>query len=454
LLSFRQFVAQLNQQGDVLYVSRSVAPDYELAALLKQAEARRKAVMFEAVQGSEFPVLGGALSSATRFGMALEEEGADGYTLANHRKRILAAIDSPLACSAVDSAACKHTVLLADAASVDALPVPTFFAGDSGPFITAALGISRNPDNEVINVGFYRLQRLAENRLIINASPNSGLNHILGKDHAAGTKTCMAFVVGAPPALLMAAAARVPPDRSELDVAGAIAGSPLQTIAAECSALPVPAEAEFIIEVEVDYAEQADNTMGEYGNLYGTQAAPIASIKAITHREDPIFHCIMAGAGKEHNALGMHILYGVEPDLNEQLKNLVAEVASVRVNFDPPRMGNEGRIYVRLNDGCKSDLETICRQIIALNCGGYPLARVIRLIVLVDTDIDITNPIETDWACATRAVSADDYLSIDDLGEKVRLGIDARATNPTTQRLIIPGEDDYRLDDYLLVDGK
>jgi 2,5-furandicarboxylate decarboxylase 1 len=453
LLSFRQFIDRLNQQGELLYVSRAVAPDYELAALLKQAETRRKAVMFESVQGSEFPVLGGALTSATRYDLALEGQGGDGYTLEKHRERILAALDSPLPHIAVDTAACKHSVLLGDEASVDALPVPTFFAGDSGPFITAALGISRNPDNEVVNVGFYRLQRLTDNRLIVNASPNSGLNQILSKDHAAGTKTSMAFVIGAPPALLMAAAARVPADRSELDVAGAIAGSPLPTIVAECSDLPVPAEAEFIIEVDVDYAEKTDNTMGEYGNLYGTQAAPVASIKAITHREDPIFHCIMAGAGKEHNALGMHILYGVEPDLNQQLQKLIPEVADVRVNFDPPRMGNEGQVYVRLNADCKTDLETICRQIFALNCAGYPLARVIRLIILVDADIDISNRTETDWACATRAVHADDYLQIDDLGEKVRLGIDARASNLTTERLIIPGEDGYRLDDYL-VDGK
>jgi 2,5-furandicarboxylate decarboxylase 1 len=450
LASFRQFTETLKHRGELLHVSRTVEPVFELAALLKQAEARRKAVLFESVRGSEFPVIGGLLTGVTRFGLALDEPDPATYTFDRHRQRVFAAMDKPVPCTTVASAPCKQVVLRGQDADTLSLPVPTFFAGDSGPFITAALGISRDPDTGVVNVGFYRVQRLPDNRLLINASPNSGLNRILQTNHAAGTNTQLALVIGAAPAVLMAAASRVPSDRSELEVAGGLLGTPLATISAECSDLPVPAESEFVLEVEVDYAEQVANTMGEYGNLYGGQPAPVATVAAITHRETPLFHSIMAGAGSEHNALGMHILYGVEPDLQRQLNSAVPGVAEVRVRFNPPGMGNEGEVYVSFSNGREVDADAVCRQIFKLSCGGLPLARIIRLIVLLDTDIELDSRNELDWACATRAVDSGDYLTFSDVADNVRLGIDARSTNQeATRRLQIPGAAGIDLDDYL-----
>ena len=81
-----------------------------------------------------------------------------------------------------------------------------------------------------------------------------------------------------------------------------------------------------MIETEVDFGEQVENTMGEYGDMYGSQMAPVANVTAITHRECPMFHSIMAGAGAEHNALGMHILCGVEPELEQNLKALMPDL--------------------------------------------------------------------------------------------------------------------------------
>lgn len=54
-------------------------------------------------------------------------------------------------------APCKDVVLQGEAVDLSLLPVPTFFAEDSGPFLTAAVGISRNPDNNILNVGIYRV---------------------------------------------------------------------------------------------------------------------------------------------------------------------------------------------------------------------------------------------------------------------------------------------------------
>jgi 2,5-furandicarboxylate decarboxylase 1 len=453
MTDFRQLVAAVDDGGELLRVARAVDAEYELGALLQQAEARRKAILFESVKGSEFPVVGGLLTSSSRFALALNKSNPARFSRADHVQLVAEAIRSPLPIARTDAAACKHTVLKGSGIDCTRLPVPTFFEGDSGPFMTAAIGISRNPDNGVINAGFYRILLLGRDRIVINVSAGSGLKRFFDHDSEQGTTSQIALVIGAEPALLMAAAAKVPADVSELGVAGALQGAPLDTVTAECSDLPVPASAEFVIEVAVDHSESVDNRMGEYGDLYGSQAAPVGKVQAITHKQNPLFHTVMAGAGKEHNTLGQIILYPIEPDLAKQLAESYPDVNAVRVICDPPSISSRSEIHVRVSSGRAIDAAQLIEHIFSLTCGGYPLARVVRKIVLVDVDIDIDSRREVGWAVAARATQLDDYLKFEqemDTGMMVRLGIDARAhPGSGTERLVIPGAGDIHLDDYL-----
>jgi len=449
--SFRQFIAAIEQGGELLRITRSVAARYELGALLKQAEARRKAVLFESVMQSPFQVVGGLLTSTARFGLALNNPDAEQLTQAEHVIQVRNAIQSPLPFESVATGPCKHTVLQGTDIDCGQLPVPTFFAGDSGPFLTAAVGISRNPANGVINAGFYRVLVLGPDSLAISVSPSSDLLHFIRQDAEQGVSTHVALVVGAEPALLMAAAAKVPAAISELDVAGALQGTPLVTVQAECSDLPVPASAEFVIEVEIDHSATIDNTMGEFGDTYGSQIAQVGKVQAITHREEPVFHVIMAGAGLEHNTVGMIILYEVETDLALQLRTNYPDVQDVRIVFDPPSLGTQGDAYIRMPGGRNYNATTLIEHIFSLNCGQFPLTRIIRRVILVDDDIAIDSRRELSWAMAVRATESTDYLFFDNLdnsGGMLRLGIDARAhADSQTERLIIPDAGRMHLDD-------
>jgi 2,5-furandicarboxylate decarboxylase 1 len=449
---FRQFLHTVEDSGELIRISQAVDAQYELGGLLQQAEARRKAILFESVNDSPFCVAGSLLTSPARFGMALNHPNKRNLSQAEHAELIRKAIQTPVARADITAAPCKHSVLTGDSVNCESLPVATFFEEDSGPFLTAAVGICRNPDNGVINAGFYRVLMLGKNSVAVSASPSSGLHGFMRADAEAGRSTHIALAIGMEPALLMAAAAKVPANISELDVAGALQGSSLETTKAECSDLPVPANAEFIIEVEIDHSESIDNTMGEFGDLYGTQVAPVGQVKAITHREDPIFHVIMAGAGKEHNTLGLIILYEVEPELTAKLQAAFPDVQSVRVIHDPPRMGAQGDVYVRMRGGRSCPAAELVEFAYSLNCGQYPIARTIRRVILVDEDIDINLNSEVNWAIATRATHKNDYLlnqDIKDSGGAVRIGIDARSHDAEqTKRLIIPGANKIELDDY------
>ena len=452
---FRDLIHKLDQAGELLTVNRSVSAQFELGALLKRAEARRKAILFTAVTNSDFPVVASMLTTAQRMAQGLGLDNEPKFTRAQHADLIRAAIQSPIGVTEVSDAPCKEVCVGAADVDCASLPVPTFFADDSGPFLTAAVGISRNPDNGVLNVGMYRILMLGGNQVAVSASPSSDLFRFLANAQEQGATTSIALAIGASPAVLMAAAAKVPADRSELDVAGALNGVPLEVIAAETSDLLVPADAEFVIELEVDSTTTVMNKMGEFGDYYGEQLARVATVTAITHRKDAVFHALMAGAGSEHNSIGFIILYELERTLKALLSESYPSVSDVRVHFDPPRMGVMGDIYLQLALSADIDTKQLISDVFAMRCNELDIARVIRRIVVVDSDIEISEQSEIDWAVSVRANTSEQIFLWENFpasGSKVRIGINATANadeKESLKRLVIPGFDSIRLDDYL-----
>jgi len=451
----RSLIRALDQQGELLHVSRPVNPQFELASLLKQAEARRKAIVFSSVNGSEFPVVGGLLTDAKRFALGLGLANPERYTRELHRLQVAAALENPQTPLSVESAPCADVVITGDDVDLAGLPVPWCFEHDSGPFLTAAVGISRNPDNGVVNAGIYRILVCGKNQLVISVGPGSDLLKFIATDREAGRTTQLVLAVGASPELLMAASAKVPPELSELDVAGGLGAGPLSVGAAQMLDLPVPADAEFIIEAEINHQETVPNTMGEFGDLYGTQQGHPAKVVAVSHRTEPVFHTIMAGAGKEHNSLGFIILYDIEPDLRAALADICPALTDLRVRFDPPSMGMPGELYLQLKPDSGADVASLARKIFELRCGRWEIGRVIRRIIVVDSDVDIHSPRDITWAVNNRALTPQQHLFFDDIalpGLGLRLAVDATVPpgqQESLQRLIIPGEAEFCLDEYL-----
>jgi 2,5-furandicarboxylate decarboxylase 1 len=315
--------------------------------------------------------------------------------------------------------------------------------------------VARNPETGVLNAGFYRVLVMGPRQLGVSVGPSSDLLKFFKLNQAAGRPTEMALLVGAAPAVLMAAAAKVPTDVSEFDVAGALAGAPLELVQAQCVDLQVPVTTELVFEVSIDHSSPVPNQMGEFGDLYGTTMAQTAEVLCVTHREAPLFHVIMAGAGREHNSLGFIILYEIETELRRLLAVAYPAVQGVRVLFDPPSMGMTGEVYLQVAPDADISAAELARAVFMLRAGRYDLARVIRRIVLVDTDIDIAQSREINWAINNRATQPDRYHFYQDLplpGLDLRWAIDALvrpADREKLQRLRIPDAASIKLDDYL-----
>jgi len=455
-LNFRELVAELESRGDLLRVRQEVHPEYELPALLAQAEKRGKACRFERVAGSPFPAVGAVLAAPNRWaiGLGLSAGGFDEPNVLE--QTIAAAVAAPLAATVRESGPVCEVVIDGDDIDTASLPVPRFFSGDSHRFITAGIGFALNPETGVQNAGYYRMPVIGPRTVSVSTGPTSDLSRIYNLHRDRGTKLQIAVAVGVPPALQIAAAADLPAGLSDIEVAGSLQGAPVELVKCRTSDILVPADAEFVIEVTVDLDTSIENTMGEFGDQYGTTTSPVATIDAITHRNDAMFHVIMAGMGREHNELGRLMCYRLRGEILESLQNGHPVIKDVYADMTPPRMGMRGQVTVSVDKTDDEQPRQIIEEIYSLKFGRFPLSMLIQRVVVVDTDVNIRDHQDIEWAIASRMNNAGQFAVTESQTGRgatvTRLGFDATA--PMAQRSAlrrpeIPAAGQYNLDRYL-----
>ena len=142
---FRGLVKILEERGELYRISRPVEPKFEMPAVMEQIEQERKAFIFENVKGAKFPVVGGVLNRMECYGWALGSKPGEPFTAQDLDVRFEKAKAAGIAPREVAGGPVKEVVRTGADINLADLPVPTVFELDSGAFITAAVGISRNP---------------------------------------------------------------------------------------------------------------------------------------------------------------------------------------------------------------------------------------------------------------------------------------------------------------------
>ena len=460
---FRSFVKLLDDRGELVHISREVEPRQELAGVMSKIETQRRAYLFENVTGAKFPLIGGLYNKLEKFGMALGHDSDEPFTHQLFDARIEAAKANPIAPSSVKSGPVKEVICTGDDVDLAQIPVPTFFELDSGPFITGAIGVSRDPESGEMNIGVYRTLILDRNHFVINASSLSDLRRIYAKWEKSGEAMPIALAIGVPPAMLIAAASKMPPNRCEFEIAGGLQGAPIDLVQCENSDLMVPADAEIVIEGTVDFSKRVENLLGEFAGQYGPEDAPVTEVNTITHRNDAMYYAIVAGRNPEHNTLGMLAIYGLQRSIMATLREAIPEIKEVHVHMDPG-LGTLGHVAISIDK--QSDAQP--RQIIdtAFATGGaiFPVSKIIKRIIVIDDDVDGADMADINWAIWNRAADASKFIVIPGVEsweleraakegmKSVRIGIDATMDLDDVDKLvrpIIPGADQIRLDDYL-----
>jgi 2,5-furandicarboxylate decarboxylase 1 len=459
----RSFAAFLEERGELIRIQRTVNRKSELPALIKQLEQRRLAYIFESIEGADVPLIGGLLNSTRRLGEAIGREATNSYTHRDHAGAFSQAFSNPVAHTTTDTSPVKDVVLTGDDIDLNKLPVPTFFELDSGPFMTGAVGITRDPEHGQLNMGFYRSLITGSDNLVINASSMSDLRRIYATAEANQEQMPIALAIGVPPAMLMTASGKTPPGVSEIDIAGGLMGKPIELIKCETSDLMVPANAEIIIEGVVDFSNKVENILGEFADQYGPEIAPTTRVTAITRRKDAMLYSIMAGRNPEHNTIGAISTYGMQTIIEENLRKQFPNIKQINVASEP-RLGAMLHIFISINKQNDEEPRMLLDAAFAATAGIFPVSMITKRIVIVDDDIDVYNLEDIEWAIWTRLSRQEKVMTmdkvkswelercVDDEQRSVRVGIDGTMDMDTADKLlkpIIPDATNIHLDDYL-----
>jgi 4-hydroxy-3-polyprenylbenzoate decarboxylase len=303
----RDYAEALSRRGLLHVIEETVCKDTELVPLVRLQfrglpEPERKAFWFKSVtdkRGRSFDgsvVLGSLGSSRLIYGAALDV-GPDeiGAKWASVHGNHLAPVEVPR-----DEAPVKQNIRTGDdlGPGADLFPhlisTPGF---DPAPFITAGVWVTRDPETGAYNLGIYRGMIKAPDR--IGCATDVSTQHLAiqwEKARRMGQHLDVAVFIGGPPALLLAAASKVPYGVDEYGVAGALNGAPIAVVDAETVDCHVPAAAEIVLEgrIRTDMLEP-EAPFGEASGYLGPRKMEkVFEVRAVTYRDKPVYQGIIS----------------------------------------------------------------------------------------------------------------------------------------------------------------
>ncbi|MDI6726984.1 MAG: menaquinone biosynthesis decarboxylase, partial [Smithellaceae bacterium] len=313
--NLREFIATLEATGELIRITETCSPRLEISAitdLASKGEGGGKALLFEQVAGSDFPVLTNAFGSSNRIALALGTEdlpslGRRLQGIIQHRppQRIAEKIAFLIAAVGwsrfiprkVKKAPCQEVVFLGDEVDLGGLPVLHTWPRDAGPFVTLPVVFTRSLASGKRNTGMYRLQIFDANSTGIHWHIHKDGAHYFHEYRKARRRMEVAVAIGTDPAVTYAATAPMPRGVDEMLLAGFIRRAPVEMVKCLTVDLDVPAEAEFVLEGYVDPDElRLEGPFGDHTGYYSlADLYPVFHVTALTHRKDPVYSATVVG---------------------------------------------------------------------------------------------------------------------------------------------------------------
>jgi UbiD family decarboxylase len=313
-------------------------------------------------------------------------------------------VSQPIPPVTVKTGPVLENVMEGDKVDVLSFPVPKWHEGDGGRYIgTECMVIVKDPDSDWVNAGCYRTQVSDKDTVTVFIEPGKHADIIREKYWAKGQACPMAISVGQSPALGAAAASTIAEGASEFAAAGGRLGRPIELITGKATGIPFPADSEIVLEGFMPPPEQETRTEGPFGEWPGYYASnsrpePVMKIKTIYHRNNPI----ITGAPPAKPTYpgswfgtGASALFRAA-SLWDELE--AAGVGGVQGVWKMPGGGSRFMNVISIKQLHPGHAKMA--GMVAVGCGSA--AYLGRVVIIVDDDIDITDPAEVMWAIATR----------------------------------------------------
>lgn len=411
---FRDFLQCLIERGEL----RRVSEEVDLRGLSARVAASPTALWFERVNGYDMGVVSGILGSRKRMAASLECEHRD---IGKAFMRRLQDRHSPVM---VSTGPVKEVIRTGKDVDLTALPVPLVSRIDGGPYITGAIGVAKDPGYGR-NVGMYRLMLRTSRETSIDLVSASDLKLFYERAFKAGRPLPFAMAIGVHPSLLMGAAHMAHAGQDEYELAGGLAGEPVQLVKCETVDLEVPANAELVLEGEllpVGWTED-EGRFGDFTGFVGPiKWNPVFRVNAITHRKDAVYYALH---------MPEEVDYLVAPPLEGSGWQALAN-AGITANavYAPQSAGCNFHLYASISKRPGEGKNALLALL--------SLKRV-KHVIVTDVDVDIFNPPALERALAYRVRPARDVLILDEargshLDPSIQLKVTKGALAPLTAK--------------------
>jgi 4-hydroxy-3-polyprenylbenzoate decarboxylase len=418
----REFLAQLESQGELKRIAQPVSPRLEMTEICDRVlRAGGPALLFEQPTGHSMPVLANLFGTVDRVAKAMgvadrrglreigtalaylkEPEPPTGLRDLWHKFPLFKQV---LNMAPKERASAPFQEVVWEAAEVDLarLPVQQCWPQDAGPLITWGLTVTRGPAKARQNLGIYRQQVIGRNRLIMRWLAHRGGALDLADHQRAqpGSAFPVAVALGADPATMLAAVTPVPDALSEYQFAGLLRGARTELLRL-ANGLQVPASAEIVLEGAIHPGDiAAEGPHGDHTGYYNeAERFPVFTVERLSMRRSPIYHSTYTGKPPDEPAV-----LGVA--LNELFVPLLVRQFPEIVDFYLPPEACSYRLAVV---SLKKQYPGHAKRIMF---GVWSFLRQFmytKFVVVCDEDIDVRNWKEVVWAIATRVDPARDTL--------------------------------------------
>lgn len=384
--------------SDVVRISESIDLDYDATAICFEFERRGRSpvLIFENVKGSRFPIVMNLYGSRARFAAGL---GVEQSKLVESWG---SAGTEPIAPRLVDSGPVLDVAIRGDDVDLAYLPIMRHFVEDGGKYVTNAMYVAKDPETGIRNASFHRLQVNGPRRFGTSLHSRRHLWNYARKAAAMGlTKLPVVVVVGCHPLITFGSGLwKGPIEADEYDIAGGFLGEPLAIVAGVTGPIEIPAFAE--IAIEGNLVLDADEDEGPFGEFTGyaseRSTRHALEVTGILHRKDALYQSIVPGISDEHT-----LLLGISQEAR-QLRMLRVQYPNVTAVSYPKSGTRLLHTYISVRDPAPGQARNIATAAMGDNLS-------LKLVIVVDADVDVHNEQEVMWAVCTR-FQADSDLDV------------------------------------------
>jgi 4-hydroxy-3-polyprenylbenzoate decarboxylase len=422
----RDFIKQLEKLGELKRINVPVDPYLEMTEICNRTLRQGgPALLFENPIGYNIPVLGNLFGTPRRVAMGM---GAESVTELRGIGQLLAALKEPeppkgmkdawekfpiykqvlnMAPKVVSSPPCQELIRQGDEIDLSVYPIQTCWPDDAAPLITWPLVITRGPNKPRQNLGIYRMQVIAKNKVIMRWLAHRGGALDFKEFQAAnpGKPFPVSVALGADPATILAAVTPVPDSLSEYAFAGLLRGSKTEVAKSILNDLQVPASAEIVLEGFI-YPDEfaAEGPYGDHTGYYNEVADfPVFTIERITQRQAPIYHSTFTGRPPDEPAiLGVALNEVFVPILQKQFPEIIDF-------YLPP----EGCSYRMAVISMKKQYAGHAKRVMLGTWSFLRQFMYTKFVIVVDDDINVRDWQDVIWAMTTRMDPARDLTILE-----------------------------------------